>query len=98
MRAQAVPYYCDGCGVMRKETNHWFVMFTAKERKGEQRLHVSEWTDAIATLDSSKHICGHRCAHKLLDYWLEHKSLDGFNMPSGQPLTTEYREPPEEQV
>ncbi|MGA3034586.1 MAG: hypothetical protein ABSD70_14950 [Terracidiphilus sp.] len=53
---------CDICGIDKRQTNHWFVAY---EQAGE--LRVSGWTSRHRLRADSKHLCGQKCLHKLVD-------------------------------
>jgi hypothetical protein len=52
---------CDICGTEMMNANHWFVA-----RATGRELRISAW-DPQNRLRSLKHLCGHKCLHKLLD-------------------------------
>src|SRR5579859_2154091 len=52
---------CDICGTEMLNANHWFVA-----RATGRELRISAW-DANSRRRSVKHLCGHKCLHKLLD-------------------------------
>ena len=66
------PYKCDICGKVRNEVNHWYIF----EPCIEGGYVVNRWADIerIAPLiideDTTKHICGQQCAHKLLEEFM----------------------------
>jgi len=54
---------CDMCGVEKLESaSHWFV---AEEQGGELRLRA--WGASKGAKKSSKHLCGQKCAQRLMD-------------------------------
>ena len=53
---------CDMCGIDKRQTNHWFVAY---EQAGE--LRVNDWTSRHRLRADSKHLCGQKCLHKLVD-------------------------------
>ena len=57
-------FTCDGCGVRKGETNHWFVALDACRDGGS--MAIGPWTEAEAQLPDSLHLCGEACAHKAL--------------------------------
>jgi hypothetical protein len=61
---------CDVCGVMRKETNHWFriVVWVAFESPG--RISVYPWTfNLYDTIH--QHACSDKCVGILVQRWLD---------------------------
>jgi hypothetical protein len=77
-------FQCDSCGVPKKDTNHWFVAWSSPRTlvsKCVTNFYLSTWDEAIIREDNVLHLCGDACAHKALNYFLEHKSLYGFQSP-----------------
>jgi hypothetical protein len=56
---------CDICGAEKRQTNHWFVVYT---HGGE--LRVTGWTANSRLRAGSKHLCGQTCLHKLVDEFI----------------------------
>jgi hypothetical protein len=56
---------CDGCGVERQQSNHWFLVHTC-----DGAITFTQWDNDSAFEGSVKHICGHVCAQKLLNEFL----------------------------
>jgi hypothetical protein len=53
---------CDVCGTEMLHENHWFV---AREQAGE--LRISVWNGRNRPRSVVRHLCGHKCLHKLVD-------------------------------
>lgn len=53
---------CDICGAEMLNANHWFV---ARELGAE--LRISAWDGRKRPRSATRHICGHKCLHKLVD-------------------------------
>jgi hypothetical protein len=53
---------CDICGTEMLNANHWFV---ANDRGPE--LRISAWSAHNRTRAAVRHLCGHKCLHKLVD-------------------------------
>jgi hypothetical protein len=53
---------CDICGTEMLNANHWFV---ADDRGPE--LRISAWSARNRTRAGVRHLCGHKCLHKLVD-------------------------------
>lgn len=53
---------CDICGTEMLNANHWFV---ANDRGPE--LRISVWNPRNRMRASVRHLCGHKCLHKLVD-------------------------------
>ena len=53
---------CDICGTEMLNANHWFV---ANDRGPE--LRISAWSARNRIKAGVRHLCGHKCLHKLVD-------------------------------
>lgn len=53
---------CDICGTEMLNANHWFVAY---DRGAE--LRISVWNPRNRIRKSARHLCGHKCLHKLVD-------------------------------
>jgi len=53
---------CDLCGIDKRQTNHWYVAY---EQAGE--LRIGDWTSRHRLHADSKHLCGQKCLHRLVD-------------------------------
>ncbi|MGC1423911.1 MAG: hypothetical protein WA815_16265 [Terracidiphilus sp.] len=53
---------CDICGTEMLNANHWFV---ANDRGSE--LRISTWSARNRIKTGVRHLCGHKCLHKLVD-------------------------------
>jgi hypothetical protein len=56
---------CDICGAEKRQTNHWFVVYT----QGSE-LRVTGWNANRRLRAGSKHLCGQTCLHKLVDEFI----------------------------
>jgi hypothetical protein len=56
---------CDICAAEKKQTNHWFVVYT---HGGE--LRVTAWNSNGRMRAGAKHLCGQTCLHKLIDEFI----------------------------
>jgi hypothetical protein len=56
---------CDICGAEKHQTNHWFIAY---KELGE--LHISAWDSPRLLCQGTKHLCGERCLHKMMDKFL----------------------------
>jgi hypothetical protein len=74
---------CDICGIDKKETNHWFVAF---EDKGA--LKLSAWVAVKQKRKVMKHLCGHRCVHRLIDVFLAGNSINQLSPDVSAKATT----------
>jgi len=67
---RAMIYTCVECGIQKKESNHWFVL-----RKIITGFVIVSWAFAQERHwindEESDYICGHACAHKQLDQFLQ---------------------------
>lgn len=53
---------CDICGTEMLNANHWFVAY---DRGAE--LRISAWSGENRHRAAARHLCGHKCLHKLVD-------------------------------
>jgi hypothetical protein len=53
---------CDICGAEMLNANHWFVAYD----RGPE-LRISAWNPRSRLRASARHLCGHKCLHKLVD-------------------------------
>ena len=53
---------CDICGTEMLNANHWFVACDSGPE-----LSISVWNPRIKFRASMRHLCGHKCLHKLVD-------------------------------
>lgn len=65
MIAQVIK--CDVCENQRGEANHWFAV-TINEYRVTVRTFDS--AEKIGILSETKHACGQKCAHALLDQFM----------------------------
>jgi hypothetical protein len=56
---------CDICGTEMLSANHWFIA-----RVHGSELRISLWSGQARLGPSVRHLCGHKCLHKLLDDFL----------------------------
>ncbi len=54
------PYSCDECGVPKKPSNGWFLLFSSVKK-----VTVDEWDDELAESEGVKHLCGISCVLKV---------------------------------
>lgn len=59
---------CDGCGIFKGETNHWYMIYIGGSHG--PTWQIFEW-DLVNYPEKILHVCGHECAHKLLDEFLQ---------------------------
>jgi hypothetical protein len=53
---------CDICGTEMLNANHWFVAYD----RGPE-LRIGAWSAHHRVRSSARHLCGHKCLHKLVD-------------------------------
>jgi len=58
-------YLCDVCAAMKRETNHWILA----DFSGVS-IQFLPWHEETARFHTTKHLCGHECAMKLLQEWM----------------------------
>jgi hypothetical protein len=56
---------CDICGTEMLNANHWFVAYD----RGPE-LRVGAWNPRNKLRASARHLCGHKCLHKLVDDYM----------------------------
>lgn len=62
-------YRCDVCGIMKKETNHWFLFL----EKDKEMLQIMSWDEYRLRVSLELgHLCGRACAQKKLEEWMTH--------------------------
>jgi hypothetical protein len=74
---------CDICGTEKRQTNHWFVAY---EQASE--LRVSGWASRQRRRAGSKHLCGQKCLHKLIDDFIAN-SIASRSKPAGDEKSAE---------
>jgi hypothetical protein len=65
-------YRCAGpnCGMLKRATDHWWLMWTSFGEFGVPVLYLSPWDDEIAQKEGTLHVCGELCAQKLQSQFL----------------------------
>lgn len=60
---------CDGCGMVKKEANHWYTV----EFTGTSEVKVRPMGPSPTSLDAQnlKNMCGRRCIAESLDRWMD---------------------------
>jgi hypothetical protein len=66
--SQQTVFTCDGCGVQKKDANHWFRMGTF----GGCQLALNYWQEG-SVVDDEKHYCGAACVLKAVSEFLGSK-------------------------
>ena len=56
---------CDICGAEMLNANHWFVAYDCG-----CELRVGVWTGENRSRTAARHLCGHKCLHKLVDDYM----------------------------
>ena len=56
---------CDICGTEMLNANHWFVAYD----RGPE-LRIGAWSAHNRIKASARHLCGHKCLHKLVDNFM----------------------------
>lgn len=72
-------YNCDACGRPRGATNHWWIVFLERDAVLMEQvwmLVVRPWSAEAASEPHVKHACGRECTQKLVERWMETRSLD----------------------
>ncbi len=53
-------FHCDVCGVERKESNHWFLVFLHEASgHGSPAVSIQPWDFRDACMQGTQHACGH---------------------------------------
>jgi hypothetical protein len=55
---------CDVCKRVRSSANHWWMAYW-----GKGTLEFFAWKDE--SIADTQHLCGHECAHKMLDEFMQ---------------------------
>lgn len=67
--------HCDICGIAKGETNHWLMAVTLPASDDGPEVDAIAFAPIGTPYDApglkEEHLCGHACAHKRLDAWLE---------------------------
>ena len=53
------------CGIIKGQSDRWWLMWTARDSAGAPLLHLAPWDAAVAAEQSALAVCGERCAQKL---------------------------------
>lgn len=72
-------YFCDVCGRQRGATNHWWIVFLERDAALAalvMMLVIRRWSAAAASDPQVKHACGRECTQKLVERWMETRSLE----------------------
>ncbi len=59
-------YKCDECGVLKQETNHWWVVATSPDAHGG--LSISPMPPDLPAGEIT--VCGRACAQKAVERWM----------------------------
>lgn len=64
----AMKAFCDVCGRMRSEANHWNLGAVVRDQDTNQPVGymLREWSDQAATMPGMEHLCGDACSQKRL--------------------------------
>lgn len=63
---------CDICGTEMLNANHWFVAYDCGPE-----LRISAWDPRNRLRASARHLCGHKCLHKLVDDYMARTLITG---------------------
>src|SRR5262249_10601229 len=63
------PYRCDGCGVLKGETNHWWYAASTLNAAGVAEWWIRQW-NSDAESPAVIHLCGTECAIKKLSEFM----------------------------
>ena len=77
MKPQEKPgmmmYRCAGpnCGILKSESNRWWLMWTSYGEWGAPTLFLAPWSDDLAGREGTMPVCGERCAQKLQSQFMD---------------------------
>jgi len=57
--------FCDVCGKMKQDSNHWQVM-----RDMQEGIWIEQWNEDSAKMPNALHFCGHGCTIKKVQEFL----------------------------
>ena len=63
---------CDICGTEMLNANHWFAA-----RESGSELRITAWNGHNQVRGSCRHLCGHKCLHRLLDDFMARAQQSG---------------------
>ncbi|MGA8110012.1 MAG: hypothetical protein WB974_11280 [Acidobacteriaceae bacterium] len=72
-------FHCDVCGKEKsEESEDWWLAgtetFSPAQGEPEQAaMKVTPWNGFLAHSAEMRHLCGARCAHTLLDRWMQER-------------------------
>ena len=60
---------CDGCGMVKKEANHWYTI----EFSGTSEVKIRPMGPSPASIEGKHltYLCGRRCIAESLDRWMD---------------------------
>lgn len=62
---------CDGCGTVKKETNHWYTLCTDGRGACLRPLEVArDWETQKSARSSIQYFCGRFCALEAISKWM----------------------------
>ncbi len=62
-------YKCDGCGIAKQQTNHWFCALN----QGDEYT-ITQWNEHTCCLPDIEHYCGSGCLGKAVSLWAAPKN------------------------
>lgn len=79
--SQKVIQVCDVCGVVKKETNHWWKVALLEIPNESPVIIIAPASTSIADYDnidekSLRDVCGQEHAQRLLNRYLDHGDLE----------------------
>lgn len=70
--AETRTFTCDGCGAVKKESNHWWKLAVESEVLLLARWDETGWLNREDT--PVAHVCGRACALKKVEEFMSHES------------------------
>lgn len=62
---------CDNCGTLKKQTNHWYMLWTTATD-----FKLTRWNDQIDPFEKEPfHLCGRQCVNEAIERWIEGRPI-----------------------
>lgn len=62
---------CDICGILKKETNHWYMLWAT-----DLEFKLTRWKDQLEPFEAEPlHLCGRQCVDAAKERWVEGKPI-----------------------
>jgi hypothetical protein len=70
---------CAVCGALKRQTNHWWLVWIAEIISSEghrSELEITAWTPELCKSERRSAACGSNCTQKLVERWLMYGRLE----------------------